>query len=301
MRPAPDISVVIPTNRGGELLRESVAAVMAQTLESWELIVVLDGCEPPVPWPDDDRITTVVQRNRGESVARNVGVARSTAELVAFVDDDDLMLPTRLARQVALLRAHPEAGLVHSQFDVIDIHGEVVQPGRSGDVQYADLLRGDVRVLMPTIAVRKEALVSVGAFNSTLRTGQDLDLIYRIAREYPICFDPSVLTHYRRHGSNASGDPLQAGINLRRILDVHHEWATARGKTDDAVAARTGIAWARRYGAMGALLSARAAWRERNMRACAHALSTAARMSPRQTLEDLVGNRVAIRRLWRAR
>lgn len=298
MSPVPDVpevSVVLPTYRGGDLLLETVASVLEQTLSSWELVVVLDGCELPDGFPHDPRIHVLRQPNRGESVARNVGITAARADVVAFIDDDDLMLPRRLERQVALLRERPEVALVHTQFEVIDIDGAVVQPGRSGDVQYAELLRGDVRVLMPTIAARRSALVAVGLFHSTFRTGQDLDLIYRVAREHPLGFDPEVLTQYRRHGGNASGDVVQAGVNLERILGPHLEWAEARHRDEDARAAREGLAWARRYGSMGALLEARTAWRDRDPRACATAVVNAVRLSPGQAARDLLGNRAPVR------
>ena len=301
MTGTPRVSVVIPTYRGGELLLRTVDSVLAQTLTDWELLVVLDGCDLPAGFPDDPRIRVVRQVNRGESVARNVGIVAARADVVAFVDDDDLMLPRRLERQLALLDEHPEVALVHTKFEVIDIHGDVVQPGRSGDVQYADLLRGDVRVLMPTIAARTAALLEVGLFHSTLRTGQDLDLIYRVAREYRLGFVDEVLTHYRRHGDNASGDVLQAGINLERILGPHLEWATSRHRDDDARDAREGLAWARQYGSMGALLRARTAWRARDLRGCAAAVREAVRLSPRQAARDLLGNRWPVRSLLRAR
>jgi glycosyltransferase involved in cell wall biosynthesis len=297
----PDVSVVIPTRRGGPYLDEAIESVFAQTTTNWELIVVFDGCDAELDgrWLADPRVRTIRQAHRGESVARNNGIAACRSDFVAFVDDDDRMLPQRLERQLDLMRSRPEVGLCHTQFIVIDQDGAKVQPGRSGDVQYAQLLRGDVRILMPTLLVRKAVLEAVGTFNSTLRTGQDLDVIYRVARESTLGFCAEVLTEYRRHGSNASGDQVQAGINLERILSVHLEWAVLNGRDADADAAREGLRWARRYGAMGELLKARGQWRSRETRQCAGSVVRAFRLSPGQAARDLVGNRPFLRRLAR--
>src|SRR3954468_23112965 len=52
-------------------------------------------------------------RNRGKSVARNLGIAAARGRYLAFLDADDVLLPAKLARQVRLLEAHPEVSMVY--------------------------------------------------------------------------------------------------------------------------------------------------------------------------------------------
>jgi glycosyltransferase involved in cell wall biosynthesis len=297
----PLVSVVIPSSRGGPYLREAVATVLAQTFTAFELIVVADGCDDPLEDLErvDPRLRILRQRNRGESVARNVGVRAARTDLVAFVDDDDRMLPGRLAAQFAAMDHDPEVGLCHTQFRFIDEHGAIGASGYSRDVQYLDLLRKDVRVLMPTTMIRKSVLEEVGTFDSTLRTGQDLEVIYRIARDSRLHFVPEALTEYRRHSTNASGDRYQAAQNMTAILSRHLRNATALGNTEAAAAAATGLVLAHQAAATSAIDNARMAWRQKDLVSLPEHLRSALVASPGYTVRDLVGNRRPLSALGR--
>jgi glycosyltransferase involved in cell wall biosynthesis len=289
----PDISVVIPTLRGGAYLREAINSVLAQSFANFELIVVADGCRDDLSDLEtrDARIHLILQRNRGESVARNVGIRAARSDLIAFVDDDDRMLPSRLAMQYKAMEERRDAGMCHSQFRIIDEHGAPGELGYSRDVQYLDLLRKDVRILLPTTMMRKSVIEEVGTFDSTLRTGQDLEVIYRIARDSDLVFIPEVLTEYRRHGSNASGDIYQAARNSINLLNRHLRNAELLGKPEQIAAAQFGLADARRLGAMGAIQNSRISWSHRDKLKVLKHLQAAFIMSPRYTLGDLIGNR----------
>jgi glycosyltransferase involved in cell wall biosynthesis len=293
MSAAPRFSVVIPSARGGAYLREAVSSVLAQSFTDFELIVIADGCEDDLVDVEalDQRIRVIRQANRGESVARNVGIRIAHGELLAFLDDDDRMLPGRLAAQIEAMESQPEAGLCHTQYRVIDEKGMPGQVGHARNVQYRDLLRGEVDVLLPTIAVRRSLLEEVGAFDSAQRTGQDLEVIYRIARESMLVFLPEILTEYRRHSSNASASMRQGAQDVKALLTKHLRLADQQGRTQDATAARQGLDWVAHYGAAAALVDGRIAWKRRDLPRVARCLAGAMRLSPAATLADLVGNR----------
>ena len=101
-RSSPTISVVIATYNRSGVLRFTIESVLRQTFESWELIVVGDGCtddtETVVRQFDDDRISFVnLSRRTGEqSGPNNFGFALSTGAFVAFLNHDDLWLADHL-------------------------------------------------------------------------------------------------------------------------------------------------------------------------------------------------------------
>ena len=113
------VSVVIIFFNEERFLAEAVASVYAQTYHDWELLLVDDG--------SSDRSSEIargyVERdparvrylqhpghvNRGQGAARNLGVRAAQGEWVAFLDGDDVWLPERLERSVALALAHAEA------------------------------------------------------------------------------------------------------------------------------------------------------------------------------------------------
>ena len=106
----PEISVVIPTCNRPDLVERAVASVLQQTLSAIEIIVVVDGGNPPtierLESIKDQRLRIVILPKRsGAAAARNVGVLHARSEWVAFLDDDDEMLRERLARQLATAQA----------------------------------------------------------------------------------------------------------------------------------------------------------------------------------------------------
>jgi glycosyltransferase involved in cell wall biosynthesis len=237
----PDVSVVIPSFRGGRFLRESIASVASQTLQDWELIIVLDGCEDDLSdiEQNDERVRVVRQRQRGVSIARNVGVGHARSALVAFLDDDDRMLPDRLLAQVDAMRDE-KVGLCHTQFRFIDENGNQIGPGLSRESQYRDFLRDDGKILLSTTMMRRSLFQEVGGFNPLLHLGEDLDLLFRVARESTVSFLPDVLTEYRRHGGNVWLDTPVGGREIKLILTQHIWAAEARKNPEDLKAASIG-------------------------------------------------------------
>lgn len=124
---SPLVSVIITTHNRAGVVPETIDSVLAQTYEAIEVIVVDDGST------DDtaamlrrrygDRVRYVRQENQGVEMARNRGIRFSTGDYLNFLDDDDLMLPEKIEKQVALLKARPEVGVVHCGYHFIDKDG----------------------------------------------------------------------------------------------------------------------------------------------------------------------------------
>lgn len=119
----PLVSVVLIFLNGERFLREAIESVLAQHYPYWELLLVDDGSGPvataiaqeyaashpkQIQYMDHDG-----HANLGMSATRNVGIAHAKGAYVAFLDADDVWLPTKLERQVDLFRAHPAAAMVY--------------------------------------------------------------------------------------------------------------------------------------------------------------------------------------------
>jgi glycosyltransferase involved in cell wall biosynthesis len=248
---SPLVSVVLTTNRNGLYLTATLASLTAQSWTDWELILVDDGS------PDGDGIeaaaaqvpnaVVVHQANAGIGVARNVGIARSTGAYLAFLDDDDLWEPERLALQVAALHDHDDAVAAYCQWDFIDERGELMAEGDLEPGGLRSFLRLDSRAPIPTLLIRRRSLDRVGTFHPMLPPGEDLDLIYRLARDGKFVFVPTVLVHYRRHGGNETNDARGAALASVRALWIQQWWSTRRGETDLLEDIRTGLRRTRGY------------------------------------------------------
>lgn len=203
----PRVSVIIPTYRRAHLVRESIDSVLAQTYRDFEVIVVDDASPDAtraVLESYGDRIRVIYrEQNGGAGAARNDGLRASSGEFIAFLDADDMYLPTRLASAVVALDAHPEYGAVYAEVRFTDPSGE--QPpflwvermggGRSGWILDEVLQRG--LICTQSVTIRRSVLDRVGFFDESLRSGQDWDLWWRIARVAQIGYVDEVVCTYR--------------------------------------------------------------------------------------------------------
>lgn len=299
------VSVVIPSHRGGCLLRDAIASVQSQTLEDWEIIVVLDGAEDDLSdmERDDHRIRVFRQRRCGASIARNVGVRHARSELIAFLDDDDRMLPGRLTAQLEAMK-DGNIGLCHTGVIVIGEDGEPLHsngsqgtqhgivredrhPERSGrPAQYHDFLRGEAGTVLSSVMVRRSLVHELGGFNPLLPVGEDLDFFFRIASETTIDFLPETLTEYRRHSGNTWSEATTTR-ELKLILSQHALRAEARGDTESLQALRIGLANLLSGRAVFALKRAREAQEQHKYITALVAVGDAVYSSPRGTLRAI--------------
>ena len=209
---APGVTVVIPIYQRTEFLRDAIDSVLAQTYQDFELILVEDGSHVAegIGREYAGRLRYVWQEHQGVSKARNAGAAMGSAPWIAFLDDDDLWLPTKLERQLRAAEAMPSAALWHTDHLFREVDGSE----RSGPrpIPSAQVPSGRVSrelflsnfIITSSTLIRREAFESVGGFDVSLRLVEDYDLWMRIARRFPVTFIPDRLTIYRVHGGNVT-------------------------------------------------------------------------------------------------
>src|SRR5438445_10725983 len=136
----PLVSVIIPCYNPNEYLTDAINSVLNQTLTDFEIVVIDDGSQVDVGSliPQDSRVTYSRQAHNGVAISRNLGFSLTTGEFVAFLDADDLWQPSKLDRQVTLLRENPEMGFCYTNVLTLD--------ERSGNGRAEILLPGDVHV-----------------------------------------------------------------------------------------------------------------------------------------------------------
>jgi len=218
------VSVVIPAYNAAATLGETLRSVRAQTHQNLEIIVVDDGSTDgtlsvyEAQAATDNRLRLISQRNRGVAIARNAGWQSARSGLIAFVDADDLWAPSKIERQLEVMRAGGEQmGLVYTWFAVLDetsrIRYKAVGRGISGDVLKCALKENFVGHASSPL-IRCEALVRAGGFDSSLLDAgakgcEDLLLYYRISREFQFGLVHEHLTGYRVVSGRMSSDRLR--------------------------------------------------------------------------------------------
>jgi glycosyltransferase involved in cell wall biosynthesis len=206
----PLVSIIIPNYNYGHYLRQALDSVLAQTCQDLEIIVVDDGSQDSsesVVRTYGERIRFIKQENQGVSAARNRGAQESSGEFIAFLDADDLWLPTKLEKQLQRLCDDPGIGLVHCGVQEIDSSGALLKTlleGMEGWVSKELLLfeRPVILASGSTGLVPRTTFKAVGGFDERLGTSADWDFCYRISVRQPVAFVPEVLVYYRAHGSN---------------------------------------------------------------------------------------------------
>lgn len=133
--------------------------------------------------------------------ALNRGVAEARAPYVARMDADDVSLPARLERQVAVLDERPEVGLVGTGFATIDDDGRegrrVVLPQAHDELARRLLLRNVFA--HGSVMVRRAAFDGAVGYRSVYGANEDYDLWRRIARSWRLAAVPEILYRYREH------------------------------------------------------------------------------------------------------
>ena len=233
------ISAIIPTfNRAG-VLSAAIDSVIAQAYPRVEIIVVDDGSTDEtssVVARYGSRVRSLRQPNGGASAARNAGLGISRGDIIAFLDSDDLWLPGKLQRQVALLdRAGPDIPCCISNMKLAYADG---RRGTSFDLSLldCDLREGiwvNVLSVLTTrfvlfnqcVAIRRGALEKVGGFDERCAYMEDYDLAMRLALLGPWAFtaEPLAVWNEGSSGSLTSRAAADKPRLQQTILDIHRK------------------------------------------------------------------------------
>lgn len=248
------VSVVVPTRNRPRWLAEAIGCALAQSRRPAEIVVVEDGegageevaALEAARRGMEPEIRLVAGPRRGPAAARNVGVAAARAELIAFLDDDDLWHPEKLARQVEWFVRRPDLGAlgtgwVGAQEPAAECFLRLGRAETPRAISHAALLRSN-RLALSSVVVRRQCLEQCGGFDETLPLAQDWDLWLRMSERWWMGALPEALTVYRRHPEQRTRDQgamrqWEAEV-MRRAMQRDGESSAGRG------IARRRLAWA---------------------------------------------------------
>lgn len=225
-------SVIIPTYNRIDLLAKAIESVNNQTFNDFEIIVVNDN--PGEKSRVDELVTKFIRVrvihhpiSKGGNAARNSGILHSNGEYIAFLDDDDIWLPEKLALHLKEHEQNPAAGLVFSNclyiYNNKNIADHVYSPKIPSDVIKA---MGNAQFCPATssiVSIKRECVEKCGLFDENLASFQDWDYWFRIAHLFKFEHIPIVLAHYRQH----LGDRTSYNENKRRkgLNQICEKWA----------------------------------------------------------------------------
>jgi glycosyltransferase involved in cell wall biosynthesis len=253
-----NVSVVIPTYNGARFIREALESVFAQTLPPQEIIVVDDASTDATPdlveeiaktSPVALRMLRLVKNCGGPALPLNFGIMESSTELVALLEQDDLMAERRLEQQVQAAVRYPECGMVIGrpahvierdgcliwqdcvsrptdipQFAEVSENESFVVPSETA---FRSLMRANFIYSNSNVLMRKSVWSKVGGFDRRWRINSDADFEFRILLNGPIAVVNSIVCGYRyRPDSLYHSRYEQARIDgqLIRLKWGSHRW-----------------------------------------------------------------------------
>jgi glycosyltransferase involved in cell wall biosynthesis len=235
----PRVTLGIATHNRDTYLGAAIDSCLAQEGVEFEVLLVLDGTTNPATdqllsrYGADSRLRVVRHpANLGIAAAYNTFVREGRGELIAMLGDDDLSLPGRLRRQVAIFDAFPDTGVVHGDAVMIDAEGQPFGAWTSTELTPAALRRSFFRhhnhIVDPTRMVRRGVYETIGAYNNRFPLANDFDFWLRAAHRFRFRHCPGgPLVAVRRHDTNASDERAgraQEVDDVQRALEAALEY-----------------------------------------------------------------------------
>lgn len=200
----PKISVITPLFNARKTIKKTMLSVLGQTFKEFEFIIVDDGSTDDsvsiVKSFDDDRIVLLQQKNAGASAARNHGIRNARADVIAFIDSDDLWHPNRLEHDYELfVNSEFDEKVLLTNFYMMNPDYEIVH---FPPVQSFNGMLRDVKYFHPYFynpgasMMNKSVIEKVGYFNDKSMHHEDYEFALRLIDNFPFIYSKERLFYY---------------------------------------------------------------------------------------------------------
>lgn len=209
----PLVSVIIPAYNAVRFVTEAIDSVLTQTFQDFEILVVddgsTDGTMKVLTEKYGDKICYLRKENGGVSRARNYAIERAQGKYVALLDADDLWMPEKLEKQVALLEANQDIGLVYTGAIKVDEKlnfKENIEAERYDDACEALLVKMNILILSSAI-IRRELVLQTKGFDPQFSTCADKEYWLRLGLLTQFAPVKDYLVKYRDVTGSMSSNP----------------------------------------------------------------------------------------------
>ena len=210
----PRVSILLTCYNHVKYIPVALESIRSQTFTDYEVIALDDGSTDGTrEWLAQQTGIKVVfnEENLGTYGTLNKGLDLATGEYIAVFNDDDVWMPTKLEKQVAILDANPIVGLVHTEGEFIDGEGKVFE-GEPLGFKFPRFETGDIlldlvyenKIIASAALFRRSIVDEIGGFNEHYFGSGDWEMWFRIAELYHVGCVNEKLSQYRVHGANAS-------------------------------------------------------------------------------------------------
>lgn len=204
----PLVSIITPSFNQARFLEETMLSVLNQDYPNLEYLVVdggsQDGSLEIIQKYAHRLAWWVSEKDQGQTDAINKGFGRAKGEILAWLNSDDTYLPGAISQAVAYLQAHPEAGMVYGDANLIDQQGIIIGKFPARQTDYKRLRQGFVHIPQQAAFFRADLWRQVSPLDPGFYFAMDYDLWVRIARLAPLHYHPQSWANFRLHNSGKS-------------------------------------------------------------------------------------------------
>ena len=225
----PAVSVVMSTYNAESFLRQAVSSILDQTFADFEFIIIDDGSTDNsvkiIKSYNDPRIRLIHQTNHGLVYSLNKAIRLARADFIARIDGDDISMPSRLERELAVITSSASLGLVGSFFTYIDESGNTsetsVSPTKHTDIMRSFYVQNPVG--HGTVMFRKSAFLEAGGYRDDYGPTEDFELWRRIGQKWQLAQIPESLYLYRVSEQSISNQRKQMQHKFTAKI-INEQW-----------------------------------------------------------------------------
>lgn len=203
----PTVSVILPVYNGENYVRFAIESVLGQTLQDFELIVIDDGSAdstPEIVRSYGARVSYVRQSNTGVAGAFNHGLRLANGRYISWLSHDDVFLPTKLEKQVNALNGITSHAVCYTDIQIINSRGDVMSEERLPEHDKKEALRhvltgGPICSASYSVMYDRRCIQEVGFYAKKWPYTQDVDMLAKFARRFPLIRVPEMLMQVREH------------------------------------------------------------------------------------------------------
>ena len=241
-----DISIITPLYNCSKTFAETAESVLSQDYGNWEWILFDDGStdgtqEMAKKFSSDhkDKILYYEHDNKlnfGAGYTRNRAVEKSSAELISFIDADDVWNKNYLSTQVKILKGMPEAAMIWSPVlywykersfkQPVEFNGVKLKSGIFKPPEFVEIFLKNLRgtPCPSSTIVRRKNYIEAGGYEESLRISEDIALWLKLANKFPIYYLDEILIKYRKHEDSTLRKASQSN-KINELDLLYYRWA----------------------------------------------------------------------------
>lgn len=204
-------SIIIPTYNREKYIINTIKSIISQTYTNWELIIIDDGStdntkEKITPFFKDNHIKYIYQKNSERSIARNNGIKIATGDYICFVDSDEKLNSNHLEKiSNGIKKNNFKIGVYH--YDIGFIYPEkinnYIRKGKNFNFPINPNKLISIIIGVPQLCIPK-SIMKEFQFDSKISIGEDIELLFRITKKYPIFYIEGKTTIFEIEHENRS-------------------------------------------------------------------------------------------------